>query len=95
MTDLLLLVAAAQPMTAPDVVEAGRVMAELDDWRAILFVALVLCALMLVALLAVVGMAFRAWAKSAEALSAVREVIGTLSIIVARIETKLGIRDDE
>ncbi|MDG6079742.1 hypothetical protein E3U23_11135 [Erythrobacter litoralis] len=90
-----LLLAAAPTMSAPDVVEAGRVMAELDDWRAILFVALVLCALMLAALLGVVFMAFRAWTKSADALGAVREVIAGLNIIVARIETRLGIRDDE
>ncbi|MBD59017.1 MAG: hypothetical protein CL808_02690 [Citromicrobium sp.] len=75
--------------SAPDVVEAGRVLSELDGWAAVLFVALVLCSMMMVGLLTVVLFAFRAWAKNAEAVHAVREVIAGLNVLIARLESRL------
>lgn len=73
----------------PDVVEAGRVLGELEGWAAILFVALVLCAMMMFGLLTVVLFAFRAWSKNAEAVHAVREVLAGLNILIARLEARM------
>ena len=75
--------------SAPDVIEAGRVLSELDGWAAVLFVALVLCSMMMVGLLTVVIFAFRAWSKNAEAVHAVREVLAGLNVLIARLESRL------
>lgn len=81
----------------PDIVAAGQVMATLNDWRAILFVALVLSALLLFALLWVVGMSFRlvtrqiaANAETAEALRALNTSTVTGTATLSRVESLMA-----
>lgn len=91
-------VPAAPPIHAgPDVVRAGEVMATLNDWRAILLVAMVLVALLLGALLTTVFFAFRAWLKSSEALGMIRESLSATNVLLARFEAWMApkVDDDE
>ncbi|MBX7496751.1 hypothetical protein K3172_12870 [Qipengyuania sp. 6B39] len=60
---------------ALDVNEAGRVMAELDDWRALMFVMLFLIVLLVGALM----WAFGKLAKVVEVMVTLRETIATLN----------------
>ena len=76
LTPLWLLTASASPPTL-DVNEAGRVMAELDDWRALMFVMLFIISLLLGALL----WAFGKLAKAVEVMATLRETIQILSTL--------------
>ena len=69
-----LLASSASPPTL-DVNEAGRVMAELDDWRALMFVMLFLIVLLVGALL----WAFGKLAKTVEVMVTLREAITSLN----------------
>ena len=69
-----LLVSSASP-PALDVNEAGRVMAELDDWRALMFVMLFLIVLLVAALL----WAFGKLSKAIEVMVTLRETISNLN----------------
>lgn len=65
------LIATNGPTTGLDVNEAGRVMAELDDWRALMFVMLFMIVLLVGALL----WAFAKLAKVVEVMATLRETI--------------------
>lgn len=58
-----------------DVNEAGRVMAQLDDWRALMFVMMVLIFMLVAALVWAIGKL----AKAVETIGTMREAISTLS----------------
>lgn len=68
------LTVSASPVQGLDVNEAGRVMAELDDWRALMFVMLFLIVLLVGALL----WAFAKLAKVVEVMATLRETIVAL-----------------
>ena len=87
---LPLMLGGASPMTPPDVIRAGEVMATLNDWRAILLVALVLCALMFCGLIWVVAMTFRIIGKTAEATAAHAQALQAVNITLSRIESESG-----
>ena len=98
----LLTVSASSPTTGLDVNEAGRVMAELDDWRALMFVMLFLIVLLVGALL----WAFGKLSKAVESMVTLREAITALNslaqsgamdardnrAILSRIESELARR---
>jgi hypothetical protein len=69
-----LLTVSASPVQPVDLNEAGRVMATLDDWRAILFIAMFLIVLLVGALL----WAFAKLAKVVEVMATLRETIVAL-----------------
>lgn len=52
--DLIAAISASNVVGGPDVVAAGQVLAELNDWRAIMYGLMVMCALLVAALLVVV-----------------------------------------
>jgi hypothetical protein len=104
---LLLLTAAAQPSSAPltvDINEAGRTLATLNDWRAIIFVLVILLFLQLIerwwssreARLerkenAELARSFAASAdKMAEVLSSVRAEMMVLRALTSRVESNHG-----
>ena len=72
---LWLMLTSATSAPALDVNEAGRVMAELDDWRALMFVMLFLIVLLVGALL----WAFGKLAKVVEVMATLRETILALN----------------
>lgn len=98
----LLLTASASPMQPADINEAGRVLATLNDWRAIIFAMLFIIFLMLGALL----WAFGKLSKAVESMVSLREAITTLNTlaqsgamdardnraILSRIESELARR---
>ena len=85
---LPLLLGSAAPQT-PDVIRAGEVMATLNDWRAILFIALFLSIALLGALIWVVAMSFRLMQKTATALAAQSSATTAMSITLSRLESRL------
>tara|TARA_R110002072_G_scaffold38314_4_gene110920 strand:+ start:28829 stop:29113 length:285 start_codon:yes stop_codon:yes gene_type:complete len=90
----ILAAAVTKVASGPDVVAAGQVMAQLNDWRAILFVMIVMFAVLMAAFLAVVFFAFRSWMKQAEALGAIREAMVGTNVILARFESQIRMGDE-
>lgn len=77
--------------SSPDVIEAGRVLATLNDWRAIMLVLMVMVAVLLSALLTII-----VWDRVAEArmLKALDKL--TAALWAVRLElASLGIRGAE
>ena len=71
----VLLSSATAPVAPLDVNEAGRVMAELDDWRTLMYVMLFLIVLLVMALL----WAFGKISKTVEVMASLRETITALN----------------
>lgn len=75
------------PQQAPDVIEAGRVMATLDDWRAIMFIILFVFVFIVVTLLAFIVWRENAMQKERVAL---RELAKSFSDSAADVAKSLG-----
>ncbi len=91
--------ASAARGAAPDVVEAGRVMATLDDWRAILFVALLIVVMQFIALVWVIGLSFRVTSKqiaaNVDTAAALREMTSaqqSTAATLSRLESSVEFR---
>ena len=97
--------AAASTTSIPDINEAGRVMAELNDWRAIVFVLVFVITMLLIERLwaqremRLERREMRDLAKSfsdsatkvADALSTLRLEVGVLRVVAARMESVSGL----
>ena len=77
----------AQRATGPDVIEAGRVMATLNDWRAIMFVLLVLVAMMFGGLMTAIWASYRVGIKSAIGMSELSGNLTANNVVLSRNES--------